>query len=340
VSGRREGFVLLAALWLIVALGAVGLDASLRSQPRRLAAANALDATRAREAAQAGTEYARSRLGAALLARADELRAEVARQNPRSSLARPGSNIRTLFRSADPLEDPWREPQELLLPELELGGVTATLRVRDTGAALNLNAASEPMLRGFFTGGLGLDYVTADRITQAILDWRDEDDLPRLNGAEREDYLREGRAVLPPDRDFADLDELRHVMGVTPAIFEAARPFLTLTGSGQISVNAAPAQVLHALPGLGPDGVDALLRARAAGTLPRSLNELRELLPLAARYRIELEQQLFVRAVAFATNEVEIESVGRVDGSPVTVRVSVVVSRSNAGAVPVWRRVE
>ena len=32
MNARRGGFVLIAALWLLVALGAVGLDAALRSR--------------------------------------------------------------------------------------------------------------------------------------------------------------------------------------------------------------------------------------------------------------------------------------------------------------------
>jgi type II secretory pathway component PulK len=340
MKGRREGFVLMAALWLIVALGAVGLDASMRSQSRRLTAANVLDDTRARQAALGGAEYARSRLSSALLDRAEALRAEVARQNPRASLARPGSNIRTLFRSADPMADPWREPQELLMPEMAFGDARFSLRVRDTGSALNLNRASESMLRAFLASGLNIDYALADRLAQAIADWRDEDDLPRVGGAERDDYIREGRAVLPPNGAFGEIEELRHVMGMTAEIYEAARPYLTLIGSGQVNVNAAPAAVLRALPGMNDEAVTAIQRARGAGTLPRNIAELRAMLPASALQQIEAEQQAFARSVTFATNEVEIVSDGSVEGSRIRVRVTVVVSRSNTGAVPVWRRIE
>ena len=84
MKARRDGFVLIAALWLLVALGAVGLDVSLRSRSRRLAAANLVDETRARGAAFAGAEYARSRLTSAMLGRAEELRADAARGHPDS----------------------------------------------------------------------------------------------------------------------------------------------------------------------------------------------------------------------------------------------------------------
>lgn len=341
---RRAGFVLVATLWLLVALAAVGLDASLRSRTRRLAAANRIDEVRAQAAALAGTEYARSRLTAAMLDRADELRAE-ALDRARTARARQRTqrqSVRSLFRSADPFEDPWRAPDELVPPEMSFGDARFTLRVRDTGAALNLNEADEDVLRNFFAQGMGLDYAAADELAQAILDWRDEDELPRINGGEREQYIEMNAPVLPPNRDFAELDELRHVLGMTPELYDAVLPYVTLTGSGNINVNAAPAPVLLALPGMTPAAVRQLLELRASGVFARNLNELRDIVPLAmARGEAgERDEERFNRITTFTTNEVEIVSDGRVDGSPVRVRATVVVARSNTGAVVVWRKLE
>ena len=83
MTGRREGFVLIAVLWLLVALGAVALDAALRSRARNLTAANFVDEARARGAAQAGVEYARSRLTAAVRDREEELRGRRGGRNNR-----------------------------------------------------------------------------------------------------------------------------------------------------------------------------------------------------------------------------------------------------------------
>lgn len=344
MSGQRQGFVLIAALWLIVALGAVGLDASLRSQARRLAAANIVDGTRALEASLAGAEYARSRLSAAMLDRADELRAESERA--RQAAGQQGGrqtgapNIRTLFRYADPLEDPWRDPQGLVVHAMTFGSARYTLALRDAGAALNLNAADEQMLRQFFAAGLGMDYAAADRLTQAVLDWRDEDDLPRINGAERDEYLRAGRAVLPANRDFAYVEELRDVMGMDAALFERALPYLSVVGSGQINVNAAPEPVLAALPGLSPGQAAELVRLREAGHTARGPAELAALLGGGFARAIEADAQRFARYASFSTTEVEIVSDGTVDGSPIRVRTALFVTRAASGAVPVWRRIE
>lgn len=337
-----NGFVLVAALWLLVALGAVGLDAALRSRTRRLAAANLIDETRARAAAVAGTEYARSRLTAAMLGRAEELRSE-ALSRARSSRSRSRalrSSVRSLFRNSDPAEDPWRAPDELIAPDMAFGEARYTLRIRDTGAALNLNEIDEDVIRQFFAQGLRLDYARADRLAQTILDWRDEDDIPRLNGGEREEYLRAGAPMLPPNRDFAELDELRYVMGMTPELYDLAVPYLTLIGSGDVNLNAAPEPVLLALPGMTPAAATELLRRREAGIFARRNSELEGILPGLGEPNDDPFAGDFMRMTTFTTNEVEILSDGRVEGSPIRVEARVVVARSNTGAVVVWQRIE
>jgi type II secretory pathway component PulK len=337
-GGRRNGFILIAALWLLVALGAVGLDAALRSRSRRLAAANLIDETRARAAATAGVEYARSRLSAAMLDRADELRAEAlsAARTSRQRTQAERRSVTNLFRQSDPLEDPWRSPDELILEEMTFGDARYSLRVRDTGAALNLNNAGEEVLRQFFAQGMAVDYAHADRLAQAILDWRDADEIPRLGGAEREQYLDAEAPMLPPNRDFAELDELRYVMGMTPDLYEAAKPYLTLIGSGNVNVNSAPGPVLLALPDMTPSAVTELMRLREIGGVPRSANELRRMIPMFDTNRGR--EREFDQMTTYTTNEVEILAEGRVEGSPIRVQARVVVARSTAGAVVVWRR--
>jgi type II secretory pathway component PulK len=333
---------LIAALWLLIALGAVGLDVSMRSRARRLAAANLIDETRARIAADAGTEYARSRLTSAMLGQADELRAD-AQRRATTQAARDRAermDMRTLFRQSDPATAPWREPEELVEPVYNLSDVPIALRLRDTGAALNPNEADEDMLRQFLADGLQLDYALADRLTQAIIDWRDQDELPRLNGAEREEYEDAGAPVLPANRPFAEVNELRHVLGMTTEIFDKMEPYLTTVSSGRINVNAAPEPVLAALPGFTPTAVAAVVRNRESGHLARNLAELRALLPSSVTNLLNANQQEFNRRSAFTTDEVEIISVVDLPGSPVSARSRVVVSRATTGAVVVWRRIE
>jgi type II secretory pathway component PulK len=358
-SSSRGGFILVAALWLLVALSAVALDAALRSKARRVPAANILDDGRARQAALAGSEYARSRLTAALSLYNEQLRTETQRAgrggnnnfnfnfnfnfNSNSSTAgREGQRTRNTqssrSRSIAQAQNPWREPQQLMLGGLALADLQFVLDVQDTGVRLNVNVASESMMRQFLSEGMRIDYPTADRVAQAIMDWRDQDTLPRVNGAERDQYIDAGAVMLPTNLRFADVDELRHVMGMTPELLETLRPYITVIGSGRINVNAAPVEVLAALPGFTTSYATQLVRLRDAGNYPASASELRQLLGMSNL--TGSSNQEFNSRTSYSTVEVAIVSEGAVADSPVRARVTTIVQSSATAAVVVWQKVE
>jgi type II secretory pathway component PulK len=361
-SSSRGGFILVAALWLLVALSAVALDAALRSKARRVPAANILDDGRARQAALAGSEYARSRLTAALSLYNEQLRAETQRAgrqagrggnsnsfnfnfNFNSNTAGRGAQrsarstqSSTSSRSIAQAENPWREPQQLMLGGLALADLQFVLDVQDTGVRLNINVASETMMRQFLSEGMRIDYPTADRVAQAIMDWRDQDTLPRVNGAERDQYIDAGAVMLPTNLRFADVDELRHVMGMTPELLETLRPYITVIGSGRINVNAAPVEVLAALPGFTTSYATQLVRLRDAGNYPASASELRQLLGMSNL--TGSSNQEFNSRTSYSTVEVAIVSEGAVADSPVRARVTTIVQSSATAAVVVWQKVE
>src|SRR4029079_2380619 len=110
--------------------------------------------------------------------------------------------------------------------------------------------------------------------------------------------------VLPTNRGFAELDELRHVMGMTQEIYEAAIPFLTLRGSARINVNAAPLPVLLALPGMTQAAAREIMRLRDAGTFPSSTNQLIDMIPSAASQTLDAERQRFNQRTIYRTDEV------------------------------------
>ena len=339
---KRNGFALIAALWLIVMLASVGLDAALRSRPQRIAAANQLDIARATEAALAGAEYARSRLTAAMLLRAEEMRRDVAQQQRRTggntTAARlgPGFNApATTF-----AEDPWFDPQGLMPAAMQLGDATFTLDTRDTGMFVNINMVSEDELRSFLSQGLRVDFALADNVTQAILDWRDSDELPRINGAEREQYIREKMPLVPANRPFASTDELRHLMYMTPELFAAMRPFITVVGQGRINVNAAGEQVLMTIPQITPQVASQLVRMRTAGRYARNVADIRAIAGNAFQQPTGPALTLFNRRATFETNEVEVVSRGGVQDSPLQVTARTVIVKSNNSAIIGWRRIE
>jgi type II secretory pathway component PulK len=225
-----------------------------------------------------------------------------------------------------------------MVPEMVFGDARYALLLRDVGAALNLNEASEEMLRLFFAQGLEVDYAEADQLAQAILDWRDEDEIPRLNGGEREEYLEEEALVLPPNRDFVDIDELRHVRGMTPELFVKAAPHLTLIPGVDINLNSAPEPVLLSLPGMDPGTAGEIIRLRESGYLPRSDRELQALVPSMGPI-LEMIGRDFTRRTTYTTDQVEILAQGWVDGGVVQVTSRVLIQRGNTEAEVVWREV-
>ncbi|WP_245232310.1 general secretion pathway protein GspK [Thiorhodococcus minor] len=77
---------------------------------------------------------------------------------------------------------------------------------------------------------LGVSEDEAGPLAAAIVDWRDEDDLALLNGAEDEDYEREGLAFGAKDADYASVEELRQVLGMREDIYQRLAPEVTVAG--------------------------------------------------------------------------------------------------------------
>jgi len=65
----------------------------------------------------------------------------------------------------------------------EVGDGNYAVKLFDESGKLDINFISELMLRNLL-GVLGLEGTTLDTIADSILDWIDNDDLSRLNGAE------------------------------------------------------------------------------------------------------------------------------------------------------------
>jgi general secretion pathway protein K len=95
---------------------------------------------------------------------------------------------------------------------------------------IDLNTAPRARLRALLAR-VAANEGEADRLLAAIEDWRDADDARRDGGAELDDYLRAGAAVLPRDADFESVAELVDVAGFDAERVAALAPSLTVYGS-------------------------------------------------------------------------------------------------------------
>lgn len=313
---RRGGFALLATLWLVVAFGVIGLEWGLRAKELRRVAMNTADSATARAAAESGLAQARARL------------AEALRQNRDSSIG-----------EAVPPLDPWRD-LALAVPDStgRYGDALWWIQLEDVGSKLDLNSADPDELRKMIIA-LRIDAGQANVVAQSVADWRDPDDAHRPQGAEREWYAQMDRPVMPRNGPFQDVTELRHVRGVTEEVYEKVAPYLSVRGTGRINLVTAPREVLLALPGLGEEAVATLERRRRDGqSLSTLLSLSNELSTDARQALVDALPQLVARTTA-ETQAVRIISEGRVEHSPLRVRVEALVVRDRDDASVVWQAV-
>jgi general secretion pathway protein K len=129
-------------------------------------------------------------------------------------------------------------------------GVQITVSAQNEAAKIDLNFAAEPLLKSLFVS-VGVEEAQADSLVAAIKDWTDADILKRPNGAEADDYRAAGKKTMPSNEFFIAIEELQNVMGVTPQIYLAVAPYLTVHArSAGVDPLTATADLLGRVPGV------------------------------------------------------------------------------------------
>jgi general secretion pathway protein K len=152
---------------------------------------------------------------------------------------------------------------------MEMDGVPIAVEMRDESAKIDINTAQDQLIRGLLLVS-GLSDDEANRVLDAILDWRDPDDLKRANGAEEPDYKAAGLSYKPANGPFQAIEELQLVLGMRPEIYRRIAPYITVySRSPSVNPQLAVRDVLLAIPGATPEIVDDYVArrdaARAAG---------------------------------------------------------------------------
>jgi general secretion pathway protein K len=144
----------------------------------------------------------------------------------------------------------------------ETDNAKVEIRALDESARVDINTGNPQLIQGLLKNA-GATEEQALAISEAMQDWRDQDDLKRPNGAEAEDYKAAGKKALPTNTDFVSVSELQNVLGVTPELFRAIEPFLTVNSrQSGVSIALAPREVLLAIPNITAENVDLYLTTR------------------------------------------------------------------------------
>ncbi|HEY4999689.1 MAG TPA: hypothetical protein VII36_11120, partial [Usitatibacter sp.] len=148
--------------------------------------------------------------------------------------------------------------------EWSFDNVPVRVEISDESAKIDINTASDALLRGLFLSQ-GLADDEAARIVDSILDWRDADSFKRPNGAEEPEYRAAGLSYGPANAPFQAIEELQLVLGMRPELYRRIAPLITVF-SRQVGINPplASREVLLAVPGMTSDVVDQYLAQREA----------------------------------------------------------------------------
>ncbi|AGN11330.1 type II secretion system minor pseudopilin GspK [Simiduia agarivorans] len=89
------------------------------------------------------------------------------------------------------------------------------------------------------TQPLVIDQNLAIAITEAVVDWLDDDDnASGFGGAESLQYQQEGVTWVPPNGEMQSLEELKLIRHITPEIYEAIKPYLVvLPSNADLNIN-------------------------------------------------------------------------------------------------------
>ncbi len=144
-----------------------------------------------------------------------------------------------------------------------LSGGEVEAAFRSDGGLIDLNDAPKELLAGLFTT-LGAKDDDAASYADRIVGWRTKNTNATQN-KELDAYKDAGLKYPPRQSPFQNVAELRFVLGLPPAIVDAATPFVTIyNGMAQIDVSVAPPEVIQSIPKLSPDIVKTVIDQRGA----------------------------------------------------------------------------
>lgn len=199
---EEMGFALAVVLWLVALLSMMALSLAAMQRTETTAAANLLEGARARAAAQAGIH----------LAILDLMRAPAVRQ-----LTLDGE-----------------------LYETRYGESVIRISAVDEAGKVDLNFAPGPLLDELLRAAGVEEEIDRLHLVDAILDWRDTDELKRIHGAERDEYQAAGLSYKPRNAPFQSIEELSLVLGMSAPLYQRIAGSITIfTGANGINTAAS-----------------------------------------------------------------------------------------------------
>ncbi|OGW52363.1 MAG: hypothetical protein A2Y81_03360 [Nitrospirae bacterium RBG_13_43_8] len=243
VATAEKGIALLMVLWVLTILMVLVLSFSLMTRTETYATASFKEGTEKKFLAEAGLERG-------------ILELFYRNANKNQAIILEGGEVWRI--DGRPYKD-------------QMGEGEYSVRITDESGKININMISDTnadILRNLLKT-LGVQEEEVNTIVDSILDWKDADDLHHLSGAESEYYMSLPNPYKAKNANFDALEELLLVKGMTSEILygdnekKGIIDLLTVySGTSKVNVNAAPREVLMAVPGITPEIADSIISFR------------------------------------------------------------------------------
>lgn len=245
--GKCSGTILVSVLWILVILTVLTVSLGRNTHVELSLVKHAIGKIKSKYIALAGFVYALDRI------RRDSADTDAAKQD-------------TLYQCGVHLDD--EESPQQAFADVVVGdgyfdvgyfsggeeGRKIYYGLGDEERRININALTYQNYNvlSALISGLGFNDQTAKGIAHAVLDWKDEDDVPvdTTYGAEDDYYQTLARPYQCKNRPFDSTEELLLVRGVTQEIYDALKDQVTVfpkQGILRVNFDTAPEAVLAAL---------------------------------------------------------------------------------------------
>jgi general secretion pathway protein K len=148
-----------------------------------------------------------------------------------------------------------------------VGTAVATVTVTNEDGKLNPNTAPAELLSALFRAA-GADPAGARTLTTALLAWRGGSGSTGADPLALAAYRAAGRMFGPPGESLRSIQELRLVLGMTPALYAAVAPHMSIHAEGVLDARIASPMVRKALE---LTGIDAAAPAGVQASGPATV---------------------------------------------------------------------
>ncbi len=250
-KSNQKGAALILVLWAVVLLTAIVTEFVFFMRTEANIARNFKEETEAYYAALAGIELAKEEI---LSAKAQQMHLKESGELILDEKGEPASGEKKPERKG------------------ALGNSVYSYAIIDEDRKININAATLEQLRQIFRNS-GVEDSEIDTIIDSILDWRDPDNLHRLNGAEEDYYQSLPKPYSCKDGPFDTVEELLMVKGIKPEMlfgskdskYKGVSEYFTAKSFNAVNVNTADKAVLDAM--FGSAVAENIIMQRSAGPI-------------------------------------------------------------------------